>query len=58
MVRFFVFAKAAGGVRSIVVRNATGLHNEKHTEGHKGNTAGQKKVKKHIVRLKNAVVWD
>ena len=58
MVRFFVFAKVAGGGRSTVVRNAAELHSVKHAERHKGNTAGQEKVKKHIVRLKNVVGWD
>jgi len=55
VVRFFVFAKAAGGGRSTVVMSAAGLHSVKRTEGHKGNTAGQKKGRKLIVRLKNAV---
>ncbi len=51
-------ARAAGEDRSTAVMNAAGQHSVMPIEGLKGNTAGQKKVRRHIVRLKNAVEWD
>ena len=57
-VRFSVSAKAAGGGRPTAVMHVAVLQSAKPTERPKKDTARQKRVRKLIVRLKIAVVWD
>ncbi len=58
VVKLFVSAKVAGGDRPTAVMNAAGPHSVKHIKGIKENTAGQKKGKKFIVRLRISAGWD
>ena len=55
--RFFVFVKVAGGGRHTVVMSAVVLQNAKPTKRPRKDTVGQRKEKKHIVKLRTAAEW-
>jgi len=58
VVRFSVSAKVAGEDKDIAVMNVAGLQRAKPTERPKKDTAGQKRVRKLIVRPRIGVGWD
>ena len=58
VVRFFVSAKAAGEDRAIAVMHVAVLQSARPTKRPKKDTAGQKRVRKSIVRPRISAGWD
>jgi len=58
VVRFFISAKVAGGDMPTAVMAVVVLQSAKHIKKPKKDTAGQRKGKKLIVRMKTGAGWD
>jgi len=58
VVRFFVSAKAAGEDSAIAVMHVAVLQSVRPTKRPKKDTAGQKRVRKLIVRPRISAGWD
>ena len=58
VVRFFVSAKVAGEDSAIAVMHVAVLQSARATKRPKKDTAGQKRVRKSIVRTRISAGWD